>query len=99
MNMNFRSTQAKARQCRFSGYKTMCAVFPLATPSAQASALVSCQQGDSGFVCHMRSVLVFLDATAWVLSLLLVSVLVAVVRIFRRKGRKLSREEVTPDAS
>lgn len=75
-----------------------CSLFFVATSTAHAATLTTCQAGDSAFLCHLRSFLTLLDTAAWGLGSLLVIAIVLAVRAYRRKGRKLSPEDITSDA-
>lgn len=64
----------------------------------QAALLRACRPSDSPLVCRLESILTFLYAFAAFLGLLLVVAVLAAVRAYRRKSKKLSPDEITPDA-
>jgi hypothetical protein len=58
----------------------------------------SCKPGDSALLCRLRSVLTMLYTAAGILAVLLLFAVLAAVRAYKRKGRKLTPDDITPDA-
>ena len=65
---------------------------------AHATLLRACRPTDTPLVCKLQSFLTLLDAAAIILAALLIVAVLAAVRAYRRKGRKLSPDDITPDA-
>ena len=68
----------------------------LATPCR--AAWRSCRPTDSPLLCRLDSLLTFLYAAAALLGLLLFLAVLAAVRTYKRKARKITPDEITPDA-
>ena len=66
-------------------------------PPAHA-AFRACRPTDKPLVCRLESILTFLYTAAAILGFLLAVAVFAAVRTYKRKGRKLSPDEITPDA-
>ncbi len=75
-----------------------CVVVFLASVATPANAMAAaCQPTDSVFLCRLRSVLTFLDTAAVLLGILLILAVLAAVWAYRRKPRKLTPDDITPD--
>ena len=62
------------------------------------AALRTCRPTDKPLLCRLDSILTFLYASAALLGLLLVAAVFAAVRTYKRKARKITPDEITPDA-
>ena len=71
-------------------------LFSLATPLH--AAFRACRPTDKPLVCRLESILTFLYTAAGILGFLLMVAVFAAVRTYKRKARKLSPDEITPDA-
>ena len=98
--MDVRSLCRTARFCRQTGLvlPTFLAAIPLWSLPAHATLLRACRPTDTPLVCRLQSFLTLLDAAAIILAALLIVAILAAVRAYRRKGRKLSPDDITPDA-
>ncbi len=64
----------------------------------QGALIRACRPTDTPLVCQLQSLLTFLDAAAIFLGLLLIIAVLAAVRAYKRKPKKLTPDEITPDA-
>lgn len=71
-------------------------VFLFSTPCH--AALRACRPTDKPLLCRLDSILTFLYAAAAILGLLLCAAVLAAVRTYKRKARKITPDEITPDA-
>ena len=77
---------------------TAIAALLFGSPQGNAALLRACRPTDSPLLCRLESLLTLLYAAAAVMGLLLIVAVLAAVRAYRRKGRKITPDEVTPDA-
>lgn len=73
------------------------ALLLLFSPHAHAALLRGCEPSDSALLCRMRSVLTLLNAAAVLLGLVLLVAILAAVRAYRRKPRKLTLDDINTD--
>ena len=67
--------------------------------SAHAAVLLRvCRPADFSLVCRLQGLLALLEIAAPILAVLLALAVFAAVRAYRRKPRKLTPEDITPDA-
>jgi hypothetical protein len=70
----------------------------LASSQAHASLLRACDPSDTVLVCRLRSVLTLLTTAAGILGALLLFAVLAAVRAYRRKPRKLSPDDINSES-
>ena len=91
-----KQSSGKTRHLALPATLALCGIATSNVP-AYAAILQTCRTGDSPLACQLRSVLGVLDTAAWILGLLLVVAVATAVVAYRRKPRKLTREEVSAD--
>jgi hypothetical protein len=70
----------------------------VASPAHAAVLSATCRPSDSDLACRLRSVLTILDTAAWILGSLLIIAVLAAVRAYRKKPRKITPDQITPDS-
>ena len=76
----------------------MATLFALVAVSrAHAATVEGCHPRDTDLVCHLRSFLTLLDATAWVLAVVLLLAVLLAIRACRSRSRKLTHKEISLD--